>query len=321
MKKEETEERPADQKIEIQSPEVRSFLDYIRFEKNYSINTINAYKRDLTEFFSFLHSSGTSVPAPEVTHLLIRQFLGYLHRIGNKRSSSSRKLATLRSFYRFLHREGLVEKNPARIVRTPRQEQRNPQVLSEEEMLVLLEVPDRSSAKGLRDAAMLEILYATGIRVSEMTGLNLGDFQFSQRLVMVRGKGRKERLIPFSERARRVIIEYRPVRAILLRKSRAASDPEAFFLNLRGGRITPRSVQRLVRHYVNIASAAAGVHPHTFRHSFATHLLRRGADLRSIQEMLGHEDLATTQKYTHLALDELLKIYSEAHPRAGKKKD
>ena len=321
MKKEEPGELPSDDGTGIPVAEVKSFLEYLRFEKNYSINTIRAYTRDLEEFFSFLHSTDASVPAPEVTHLLIRQFIGHLHRIGNKRSSSSRKLATLRSFYRYLHREGLVDKNPARMVRTPRLEQRTPRVLSEEEMLVLLEVPDRSDAKGLRDSAMLELLYATGIRVSELTGLNIGDFQFSQRLVMVRGKGRKERLIPFSERAERVIRAYRPVRAILLRKSSSPSDPEAFFLNLRGGRITPRSIQRMVRGYVTLAAASMDVHPHTFRHSFATHLLRRGADLRSIQEMLGHADLTTTQKYTHLALDELLKTYREAHPRAGKKKD
>ncbi len=321
MKKEEPGQLPSDDGIGIPADEVRSFLEYIRFEKNYSINTISAYSRDLEEFFSFLRATDASVTAPEVTHLLIRQFLAHLHRTGNKRSSSSRKLATLRSFYRFLHREGLVDKNPARMVRTPRLEQRSPEVLSEEEMLVLLEVPDRSGAKGLRDAAILELLYATGMRVSELTGLNVGDFQFSQRLVMVRGKGRKERLIPFSERAGRVLRDYRPVRAILLRKSSSPSDPEAFFLNLQGGRITPRSIQRLVRGYVTIAAASMDVHPHTFRHSFATHLLRRGADLRSIQEMLGHEDLTTTQKYTHLALDELLRTYREAHPRAAKKKD
>ena len=254
-----------------------------------------------------------------MTHLLIRQFLGYLHRIGNQRTSSARKLATLRSFYKFLHREGLVEKNPARFVRTPRPEYRNPQVLSEEDMLGLLEIPDRSNTKGLRDACILEILYATGIRVSELTGLNVGDFQLSQRLLMVRGKGRKERLIPFSERAQRMINKYLPARGILLRKSRASTDPEALFLNLRGGRLTPRSVQRMVKKYVKMASSSIDVHPHTFRHSFATHLLRRGADLRSIQEMLGHEDLTTTQKYTHLALDELLKTYRNAHPRSGKK--
>lgn len=319
MKKEKNEGPPPDQEAGILPREACSFLDFLRFEKNYSPNTISAYKRDLVEFFSFLGASGEPVPAPEVTHIMIRQFLGHLHRAGNQRTSSSRKLATLRSFYRYLHKEGLVDKNPARIVRTPRLEQRNPQVLTEDEILALLEVPDRSDAKGLRDAAMLEFLYATGIRVSELTGLNVSDFQFAQRLVKVRGKGRKERLIPFSERAGRVVMEYRSVRSILLRKSSSPSDPEAFFLNLRGGRLTPRSVQRLVRKYETIASASMNVHPHTFRHSFATHLLRRGADLRSIQEMLGHEDLSTTQKYTHLALDELLRTYRDAHPRAKKK--
>ncbi len=319
--KKEKEGPPAEDKPGVAIPEIKSFLEYIRFEKNYSPNTLSAYKRDLTEFFSFLQASGNSVPAAEVTHLLIRQFLGHLNRIGNRRSSSSRKLASLRSFYRFLHREGVVDKNPARIVRAPRTEQRNPRVLTEEEVTVLLDMPDRSSRKGLRDAAMLEVLYATGMRVSELTGLNLGDFQFSQRLIMVRGKGRKERLIPFSERAARIMREYKPVRALLLRGAKSSTDPEAFFLNMRGGRISPRSVQRMVRTYVISASDAMNVHPHTFRHSFATHLLQRGADLRSIQEMLGHADLSTTQKYTHLALDELLKTYRNSHPRAGKKED
>ena len=319
--KKEKEGSPAENKPGVSIPEIKSFLEYIRFEKNYSPNTLSAYKRDLTEFFSFLQASGNSVPAAEVNHLLIRQFLGHLNRIGNRRSSSSRKLASLRSFYRFLHREGVVDKNPARIVRAPRTEQRNPRVLTEEEVTVLLDMPDRSSRKGLRDAAMLEVLYATGMRVSELTGLNLGDFQFSQRLIMVRGKGRKERLIPFSERAARIMKKYKPVRALLLRGAKSSKDPEAFFLNMRGGRISPRSVQRMVRTYVISASDAMNVHPHTFRHSFATHLLQRGADLRSIQEMLGHADLSTTQKYTHLALDELLKTYRDSHPRAGKKID
>ena len=302
-------------------PEIDSFLEYLRFEKNYAANTLEAYERDLREFFSFLSDSGTGRGVTDIDHLVIRRFMGHLQRNGNRKSSSSRKLASLRSFFRYLNREGIVRTNPARLVNTPKTEQLNPAVLSEEDIVQMLECPDRSSPKGMRDAAILELLYATGIRVSELTGLNIGDIQFQQRLIMVRGKGRKERLVPFSERAAGVLQAYRPVRAVLLRKSKESSDPEAFFLNLRGGRFTARSVQRMVSGYVTSAAAALEVHPHTFRHSFATHLLRRGADLRSIQEMLGHADLSTTQKYTHLNLEELLETYRKSHPRSGKRKD
>lgn len=303
----------------LKAPEIDSFMEYLRFERNYSPNTLKAYERDLREFFSFLSDFGPELGVRDIDHLVIRRFLGHLQRAGNRKSSSARKLASLRSFFRYLNRKGILDKNPARLVKTPRTEQLNPRVLAEEDIVQMLESPDRSSLKGMRDAAILELLYATGIRVSELTGLDIGDLQFQQRLIMVRGKGRKERLVPFSQRAAGVLQDYRAVRSILLRKAKNPSDPEALFLNLRGGRLTARSVQRMVRGYVKEAAASIDVHPHTFRHSFATHLLRRGADLRSIQEMLGHEDLSTTQKYTHLDLEELLDTYQKSHPRSGKK--
>src|SRR5690606_3246577 len=297
---------------------IDSFLKHVRFERNYSPHTVCSYQHDLKAFHAFLsRCRRDEVISPvEIDHLSIRAFLGHLHQGGKQRSTIARKLATLRSCFRFLHQEGVIQVNPARLVRTPRQDKSQPRFLSREEVEIVLGLPGNKTDGGIRDCAILEMLYATGMRIGELVGLNLEDVALRERLVKVRGKGKKERLVPFGENAAKALRSYLPVRKKLLRRSRRANHPNALFLNLQGGRITARSVQRNIRQYTRDAALALDVHPHLFRHSFATHLLNAGADLRSIQELLGHETLATTQKYTHLAIEQLIATYRSSHPRA-----
>ncbi len=292
------------------------FLKYIRFERNYSPLTIRSYTADLSEFLTYLGGPEVMLAPEQIDHITIRDFLSRLYEKGNGKSSVSRKLATIRSFFRFLHREGRISQNPARLVRTPKVPRKPPRFLTVEEVETILGLPKRSTDRGARDAAMLELLYATGIRVGELVSLNVEDCSFDQRLLRVRGKGRKERIAPFGEKAAQAIDNYLETRSRLLQRKRTAKEPNALFLNLRGSRITTRSVQRILEGYIRQSSSLLNVHPHLFRHSFATHLLNRGADLRSIQELLGHENLSTTQIYTSVAIDELVKTYRAAHPKA-----
>jgi integrase/recombinase XerC len=293
------------------------FLKHIRFERNYSPHTIKSYTADLSEFLSYLGGQDVTPTPEQIDHITIRDFLSRLYEKGNGKSSVSRKLATVRSFFRFLHREGLISKNPARLVRTPKVPRRPPRFLSVDEVETILSLPKRTTDRGARDAAMLELLYATGVRVSELVSLNVEDCSLDQRLIRVRGKGRKERIAPFGEESAQAVGNYLKKRGRLLQRKRTAKEPNALFLNLRGGRITTRSVQRILEGYIRQSSSQLKVHPHLFRHSFATHLLNRGADLRSIQELLGHENLSTTQIYTSLAIDELVEAYRAAHPKAN----
>ncbi|GAB4229392.1 MAG: tyrosine recombinase XerC [Acidobacteriota bacterium] len=296
----------------------REFLEHLRYARNYSANTVAAYRRDLSEFLAFLAPTAAHPqPSPEaVDHITIREFLGHLYRKGNGRSTVVRKLSAIRSFFNYLHRQGIIEANPARLVHTPRQAERRPVALSESEVAAILETPPRDSILGLRDRAILELLYAAGIRVGELVRLNLDDCALEQRLLKVRGKGRRERIVPFGEAAYRALRDYLAVRGRLLRRASASPEAGALFLNHRGGRLTARSVERLLGKYVRQAASNLQVHPHVFRHSFATHLLNRGADLRVIQELLGHSRLSTTQRYTHLAWEDLLATYRRSHPRA-----
>lgn len=302
---------------------IREFLEHIQYEKNGSPNTLRSYTRDLEEFLRYLTGgrNDDEVDLKQIDHITIRDFLASLHAKGNRKTTAARKLAAIRSFFRFLHREGKLSRNPARLVRTPRTSKRNPKVLSTREIEIILHLPDPETDRGARDNGMLELLYATGVRVSELVGLNLEDCSFSERLVKVRGKGRKERLVPFGEKAHSALKHYLGARGRLLMRQKSCREPNALFLNLRGRRITVRSVQRIINRYVEESALMLEVHPHLFRHSFATHLLNSGADLRSIQELLGHESLATTQKYTHLAVDQLVKTYRSAHPRARREGD
>ena len=296
---------------------VQAFLDYLRYEKNYSPHTLKSYARDLEEFTRYLEPGTASKIALEaLDHITIRDFLGHLVGKGNGKRSVARKLASLRSFFRFLHRRGELESNPAQLVATPRQPVRTPRFLTIRQMEELLSLPDLSSDRGQRDRAILEVLYGTGIRVGELVSLNLGSLALEEALLRVRGKGRKERLVPFGRPAAEALREYLPIRNRIVRAQRSTRLTEALFVNLRGGRLSARSVQRILEGYVQHCSAVTSVHPHLLRHTFATHLLNNGADLRSIQELLGHESLSSTQRYTHLSVDELVRIYRSAHPKA-----
>jgi integrase/recombinase XerC len=297
--------------------EIGDFLDYLTYEPNVSPNTIYAYRDDLDSFLSFLCNDYFTIGREQldfqkVDHLTIRSYLAHLARRKLTRSSIARHLSTLRSFFKYLVREGVVEANPARSVTTPKREKHLPQVMQTSDIAVLLEQPDTSTTLGVRDLAWMELLYASGLRIGELVGVDLDDLELKARLVKVRGKGSKERIVPFGTKAEAALRAWLAVRAELVH------DPEeqAVFVNFRGKRITTRSVHRLFEGYLRDASIRHGVSPHTMRHSFATHLLNAGADLRGIQELLGHASLSTTQKYTHLNDWQLIAVYKKAHPRA-----
>jgi tyrosine recombinase XerC len=297
--------------------EIGDFLDYLTFERNVSPNTIIAYRDDLESFTSFLCNDYLTLGRDQldlrrVDHLAVRSYLAHLSRRKLSRSSVARHLSALRTFFKYLVREGVVDANPARTVATPKREKHLPAVLQTSDIALLLEQPDTSTTLGIRDAAWIELLYASGLRISELTGIDLDDVELRGRLVKVRGKGSKERIVPFGTKAETAIRAYLAVRGELIRDI----EEQAMFVNYRGERITTRSVRRLFDGYVRGASLRAGVSPHTLRHSFATHLLNAGADLRGIQELLGHASLSTTQKYTHLNDWQLIAVYKKAHPRA-----
>ncbi len=294
--------------------EIGDFLDYMTYERNVSPNTILAYRDDLESFVGFLCNDYLTIGRDlldlrRIDHLSVRSYLAFLARRKLSRASAARHLSALRSFFKFLMREGAVDVNPARTVATPKGEKHLPSVLQSADVTVLFEQPDTSSALGIRDRAWLELLYASGLRIGELVGIDLDEIELRGRLVKVRGKGRKERIVPFGSKAEEALRLYLDVRE-------APPDEAALFVNYRGGRITTRSVRRLFDGYVRSASLRAGVSPHTLRHSFATHLLNAGADLRGIQELLGHASLSTTQKYTHLNDAQLIAVYKKAHPRA-----
>lgn len=288
-----------------------AFLDYLHYEKNASRHTLDNYRRDLLQFEKYLSERKTSFDSAD--NVIIRGFLASLYQKHLKKSSIARKLAAVRSFYRFCLQKKWVEENPARVVSTPKQDKNVPSFLSEEEAAALLDIPPGKDPLLLRDRAMLELLYATGVRVGELVGLNLDDIHTGERLIRVRGKGKKERLVPFGKKAENVMHEYLQNR---YRIHEGKIDKDALFLNNRGERLSVRSVQRKVNHYLERTAVKRKISPHSLRHSFASHLLSRGADLRVIQELLGHESLSTTQKYTHLDLKHLLEVYKKNHPRS-----
>ncbi len=296
---------------------IRAFVRFLTVERTASDETVRAYRSDLQQFVVYLRgaeSGRTSWKPDDVDPFLIRGYLAWLDRAREKRSSVARKLSTLRSFYRFLVREGRAARNPAATVRTPKQPKPLPRVLTKDETNALMEFPESGRPNAKRDRAILEVLYSTGARVSELVGLNLNDIDQAEGLVRLRGKGRKERLVPIGEVALEALREYRA--SLSPHASRLTSHVSPVFLNNRGGRLTARSVERLVGRYSG-RLVSGRISPHALRHSFATHLLDEGADLRAIQEMLGHASLGTTQKYTHVATDQLLAVYDRAHPRAG----
>jgi integrase/recombinase XerC len=335
---------------------IAKYLEYLRAVKNSSPHTISNYGKDLSQFIAYLSPPGLEPPAlSAITHSTIREFVGHLHDHGLQKSSIARKLAALRSFFKYCVREGRLQENPARLVPTPKLPKRIPSVLSAEEMNGFLnqlaemgpalstggqapEKRERANAnasparfarledEGLllrRDRALLELLYAAGLRVSELTGLNYADIDQKERVLRVVGKGDKERIVPYGSKAQEALEKYWPLREELFLQAsstrgrhRDAPHTEAVFLNYAGRRLTQRSVGRIVKKYVRLVNVNWDLHPHSLRHAFATHLLADGADLRAIQELLGHQSLSTTQKYTHASIRQLMDIYDKAHPHA-----
>jgi integrase/recombinase XerC len=299
------------------------FLEHLRYERNVSEHTLRNYQSDVEQFRDFLapadpQSGKRNEPdIKQVDHLTIREWLATLHSAQKKKSSVARKLSTLRTFFQFLVREGVVELNPAKLVSTPRLEKKLPKHLSVEDAVRFVETPDLETDLGKRDRAMLELLYATGVRVSELTRLDVPDIDFRNKLIRVTGKRRKERIVPFGDQAYDALQNYLATRLKFLSDAPVSlREPEALFLNYQGTRITTRSVGRMVEKYIKICAGLHDLSPHALRHSFATHLLDSGADLRDIQELLGHARLSTTQIYTHVSMEKLIDVYDKAHPKA-----
>lgn len=303
----------SNKKLHLQ--ELEQFIEFLQAEKNASPNTISAYRRDVRDFLLFY---GAEVKKISPSPMDIRKWLAAMNKKGLKRSSISRKLSSLRTYFRFLKRIKILYHNPAEPVTFPVKSKPLPNNLTVDEMATLLKEASGQKFKGLRDRAILELLYSTGIRIGELTGLNIRDISLSPEMVKVKGKGQKERVVPFGSTARNTIEAYLPERLKVLKKTNRLEEP-ALFLNRSGKRLTSRSIQRLVSSLSLTAGLNSHVTPHTFRHSMATHLLEAGADLRSIQELLGHASIATTQKYTHLDIKRLSQIFDMAHPRARKK--
>lgn len=295
---------------------VHRFLQYLTAERNYSPHTVGAYEDDLRQFSEFLggHFSGSSFTPRDVDHVTVRLFLGDCVERQFSRRSIARKLACIKSFFKFLLKTGEVESNPAVNVATPAVEKRLPQYLDEASINALMAQPDGSTAVGKRDAAILELFYGTGIRLSELINLNVGDISFEDGTIRVTGKGSKDRIVPFGKPAKVALNKYLASRVEFVRTGGAT---DALFLTLRGKRLSPKGVNVLMNDYIGRVSEIEKKSPHVLRHSFATHLLNRGADLRAVKELLGHESLSTTQVYTHVSVDRLKKIYAQAHPKAS----
>jgi integrase/recombinase XerC len=287
---------------------IEQFCSYLETERNVSIHTVSAYKSDLTQFATFVSGPDNNTPPDRIDHLAIRHYLARLHK-GHTKSSIGRKLSAIRALFRYLQREGKIDKNPAEVVATPKKEKRLPFHLNIDQVTALVSAPAGSTALPLRDRAVLETLYSCGIRVSELTAMNVGDLDLVGGLARVMGKGGKERIVPVGSFAREALAAY-------LAERGAPPPGDPLILNARGGRLTRRSVARIVDAHMLLIASMRKVSPHTLRHTFATHLLEGGADLRAIQELLGHASLSTTQKYTHVSIDRLMEVYDKAHPKA-----
>lgn len=289
------------------------FVGYLADERNLSPHTRTAYRRDLGEFQAFLERQGGSSrdALVKIDSFLLRRYLAELHK-RNQRTSIARKLSSLRTFFRYLVREGLLASNPAAGLLTPKLNRYLPKTLSVDEASALMERGYGNSLLDLRDRAIVELFYSSGLRVSELTGLDVGALNLREKLVRVLGKGRKERILPIGGKAHQALLAYLGERGM-------PDEKEPLFLNAQGGRLTPRSVQRNLKTRLIKSGVIKDISPHALRHSFATHLLDGGADLRAIQELLGHASLSTTQKYTQVSVDQLMAVYDKAHPRSKKK--
>jgi integrase/recombinase XerC len=299
--------------------QIDQFLEHLTHERNMSPHTLRNYASDLAQFRDHLCSieKRPDVEVKEIDRLTIREWMASLHN-DHKKTSVARKLASLRTFFQFLIREGIVDVNPAKLVATPKIERKLPNHLSMEDAVRFIETPDTNTDLGRRDRAIIEFLYATGIRVGELVSINLKDIDFRERLVRVTGKRKKQRIVPFHEHALQALMHYlsetRP--AFLNNAPAAERDNQAVFLNYQGTRITTRSVGRMIDKYIKQCSDIHDISPHSLRHSFATHLLDQGADLRDIQELLGHALLSTTQIYTQVSMEKMIAVYDKAHPKA-----
>jgi integrase/recombinase XerC len=306
--------------------QLKAFLTWLRLNRNASTHTVRAYESDLVQWLSHVAASRgctrAALHARDLDRPAIRAFLASLHAEAQSKATAARKLAAVRTFLRYLRREGLIDGDPGGLVSTPKREVRMPVHLSEAEMTALIEAASVDTPLGRRDRAILELFYASGLRLSELAGVNLEDLGLSARMVRVVGKGGRPRLVPFNASAAAAIRTYLKDRAAIVRGAQTGADRrgspsrDPLFVNYRGGRLTPRSIDRVVRRYVAVCGGRTGVSAHALRHSFATHLLQRGADLRAIQELLGHARLSTTQRYTHVNAAQLLDVYRKSHPRA-----
>jgi len=328
---------------------LKAFLQYLALNRNASAHTVRAYDSDLTQFLAHAATAAgcrvSDLAPARLDRLALRGFLGDLHKQWLARSTAARKLAAARTFLRYLRREGVIDDDPGALVATPKRDIRMPAHLSEAEMSALIDSPVGDTPLVSRDRAILELFYASGLRLSELAGLDVDDVNLGAKMVRVLGKGGKERIVPFNGSAAKAVSAYLRERDALVRgqegqdrlerqdrdgarrstasrvsrPSRHSRPRDPLFVNYRGGRLTTRSIDRLVRRYVAASSTRMGISPHALRHSFATHLLQRGADLRVIQELLGHARLSTTQRYTHVNAAQLLEVYQKAHPRAHSK--
>lgn len=308
---------------------LREYVSYLRLNRNTSVHTVRAYESDVSQYLAWLATDrgrkvSTLTPA-DLDLSSVRLFVAELNRTGQARASVARKLSGVRGFVRYLRREGVIDHDPTALAVAPKLDKTIPAHLSEAEMERLLEVPDTSTPLGRRDRAILELFYASGLRLSELVGVDLQDINLSSRVVRVMGKGGKERIVPFNQATERAIRAWLSDRAAIVAegttspargaRGRAQRD-EPLFVNYRGGRLMGNSIYRLVQRSVMACSTKYGISPHALRHSFATHLLQRGADLRAIQELLGHVRLSTTERYTHVNAAQLIEVYRKAHPRA-----
>ena len=298
---------------------LNQFLQHLKYERNVSAHTLRNYASDLDQFKEHLFKieKRSDIPVKEIDRLTIREWMAGLHN-DHKKTSIARKLASLRTFFQFLVREGVLETNPAKLVATPRIERKLPNHLSMEDAVRFIETPDTNTDLGRRDRAIIEFLYATGIRVGELVNVNMQDIDFREKLVRVTGKRKKQRIVPFGEPALHALMHYlEETRPVFLNNCPPAErDNNAVFLNYQGTRITTRSVGRMIDKYIKQCADIHNISPHSLRHSFATHLLDGGADLRDIQELLGHARLSTTQIYTQVSMERMIEVYDRAHPKA-----
>ncbi|HEX9666827.1 MAG TPA: site-specific tyrosine recombinase/integron integrase [Thermodesulfobacteriota bacterium] len=294
--------------------DIKKYKSYLVAERNYSEHTVRAYMTDLTQFMNFLKKNRLpadtkNIDITKIEEIDIREFIGRLYN-KNSKASISRKLTSIRNFLEFLIRQGKIASNPAKLVPIPKGERRTPAFLTVDEVFVLVEKPDDNEVLGVRDRAILELLYSSGLRVSELNGIKTGDTDLTSSFVKVLGKGGVERIVPIGSKA------INAIKYFLEKRNELTPKVDYLFINSRGGRLSVRSIARIVKKYANLSGIPKNISPHVLRHTFATHLLGSGADLRAIQEMLGHKSLSTTQRYTHASIEKIMEVYDKTHPRA-----